>query len=754
MRRGCGDFPEAAAQYQPAKSRQRPIATRAAKANSNGVCGFHLQPVPIEFAIGVRSVSQVADGMYPAAQTSEDLMANETVGREDERPNGEHEFVRCRAFEEHLRLLRTDPEYRWRRREIGREIDAWLRRYGDVGLRTGLIRIPVVVHVVYNTPAQNISDAQIQSQIVALNEDFRRLNTDAANTPAAFAGVAADARLEFALAVRDPNCAPTTGITRTSTTVTGWTYPGEGMKSAPAGADQWDPQQYLNVWIVNYADGTLGYGTFPGMPANIQGVVVDFRAFGTTGTLTPGAHLGRTTTHEIGHWLDLFHIWGDDNGACTGTDLVADTPNQADASPFSGTTCRVFPSLSCSNGPNGDMFQNYMDYSGDQCMNLFTAGQVVRMDATLHTARSTILASPGLVTPTGVPGPDLWSKDTSDDMGVEPNPSSQPMYISDDIWVRRQNDGLLNQDHQNPEYRTAGGLPNYVYIRVRNRACSGTQSGTVRLYWAKASSGLSWPAPFDGSVTTPALMGSPIGSASVSVPGGDDQILVFPWMPPNPANYASFGADQSHFCLLSRIETSSVTPFGMTTPEGSNLYANVQNNNNIVWKNITIVDEVPGTGRLTAFTVGNFGGEPQVLRLVFSVPDERPTVLDWGRVFVEVPYVLAVRLRDPRSKGVQWLSDTTFVLTSERATVEGPELRTGDIFTLTVRFASAGDPAFGARVLMLDVQQFDGQQLVGGVRFAVRTQAAAVDWGGYGQEAPPDGGNWVAGTGQLGCLSC
>lgn len=128
-------------------------------------------------------------------------------------------------------------------------------------------------------------------------------------------------------------------------------------------------------------------------------------------------------------------------------------------------------------------------------MNLFTAGQSARMDAAPHTARSSILASPGLVPPTGVPGPDLWSKDTSDDMGAEPNPSSQPMYISDDIWVRKQNDGLLNQDHQNPEYRTAGGAPDYVYVRVRNRACSGSQSGTVRLYWAKASSGLAWPAP-------------------------------------------------------------------------------------------------------------------------------------------------------------------------------------------------------------------------------------------------------------------
>src|SRR5262245_59919399 len=113
------------------------------------------------------------------------------------------------------------------------------------------------------------------------------------------------------------------------------------------------------------------------------------------------------------------------------------------------------------------MFMNYMDYSADQCMNMFTAGQVVRMDAALHTARASILASQRPMPPPTMPGHDLWSKDTSDDVGAEPNASPQPMYLSVDIWVRRQNDGLANQDHENPEYRTPGGPPNYVYVRVR-----------------------------------------------------------------------------------------------------------------------------------------------------------------------------------------------------------------------------------------------------------------------------------------------
>ncbi len=391
-------------------------------------------------------------------------------------------------MEQHWRLVRKDPEYRWRRLQIEREIQDWIRRYGSAGLRTGLIRIPVVVHVIYNTLEQNISDTQIQSQINVLNADFRRFNADAASTPSAFVGVAADARLEFALAARDPNCKPTNGITRTSSSITGWVFTDESIKAAISGGhDPWNVNKYLNIWVVNYMDGTLGYGTFPGMPN--QGVVIHYRAFGNTGTAEAPYGLGHTATHEIGHWLNLYHIWGDDNGACSGSDNVSDTPNQANHN----FGCPEYPHVSCSNGPNGDMFMNYMDYTDDHCMNMFTAGQIARMDAALHTTRASILASDSLVPPKGVSEPDLWMKDVSDDFGSEPDSSSQVMYISDDIWVRKSNDGFMNQDHQNPEYRPPGSPSNYVYVRVRNRACSGTASGTLKLYWAKASTGLSWP---------------------------------------------------------------------------------------------------------------------------------------------------------------------------------------------------------------------------------------------------------------------
>ena len=664
-------------------------------------------------------------------------------GNEEDRGCG-----RCGTMEEHRRLVRLDPEYRWRRRHIEQDVQEWIRFYGGEGLRTGLVRIPVVVHVVWHTAAENISDAKIQSQIDVINADFRRLNADATSTPAAFAGVAADARIEFALAVRDPNCAATTGITRTQTTATGWTRSQTGMLSAAGGGhDPWDVTKYLNIWVANYTDGLLGKGTFPGMPAAQQGVRCHYRAFGTVAPVMATYNLGRTLTHEIGHYLNLLHIWGDDLGACTGSDAVDDTPNQADET----YATPAFPAISCSNGPNGDMFMNYMDYTDDSGMNMFTAGQSLRMDATLATARASLLASDGLVPPGAVAGSDLWSKDVSDDFGAEPDLSAQPMYISDDIWVRNANDGLANQDHQNPEY---GSATTFVYVRVRNRGCTGSATGTVRLYWAKASTGLSWPAPWDGSVTSPALMGGAIGSQPVSVAAGDDEILAFAWSPPNPAAYAAFGADAGHFCLLSRVETGAAPGFGMSTPETGNLYANVQNNNNIVWKNITVVDEQPN-GRLSAAIIGNFGKEAHRAWLVFSTPRDEPlSIFDWGQVWLETTPELRKLLKKSGAelKEIEQVDETTYRVLGTGASIGPLELRPRELAAFRIRFVPAPKQPIGARILALDLQQMGDHGPVGGQRFIIKTRP---DRRGITPDRPAtifDGVGWIP-VGD-GCESC
>jgi hypothetical protein len=291
-------------------------------------------------------------------------------------------------MEVHERLLRTDAAYINNR--MVSEANAMLASVRRTA-RTGVCVIPVVVHVVAKTAAQNISDAQVNSQIQVLNRDFRMTNTDIGAVPAAFQPLAADARIEFALATTDPDGNPTTGILRVSTTADDFTDDDRVKSASTGGSDAWPADRYLNIWVCQLTPW-LGYAQFPGAPAATDGVVVLHSAFGTTGTAAAPFDLGRTTTHEVGHWLNLRHIWGDVIG-CTGNDLVADTPVQS--GPNFG--CPSFPSVTCSNGPNGDLFMNYMDYTDDACMVMFTAGQVARMDACLDGDRPGICTSPPVV---------------------------------------------------------------------------------------------------------------------------------------------------------------------------------------------------------------------------------------------------------------------------------------------------------------------------------------------------------------------
>ncbi|GAB2856891.1 hypothetical protein GCM10027044_15930 [Hymenobacter ruber] len=261
------------------------------------------------------------------------------------------------------------------------------------------VTIPVVVHVLYSTASENISDAQIQSQIDVLNEDYHKLNADYTKTPSAFAGQVADVGIQFVLAKRNPSGLATTGIERKSSTITSWGTADKIKKVSTGGLDAWPMGQYLNLWVGTIGGGILGYAQFPGGAAATDGVVISPVYFGRTGTVTSPYNLGRTASHEVGHWLNLNHIWGDDSGACTGTDNVADTPNQG-AENYGKP---VFPHVSCSNGPNGDMFMNYMDYVDDNAMFMFSTGQSSRMNALFGTggARVALLSSMGGVAPSG-----------------------------------------------------------------------------------------------------------------------------------------------------------------------------------------------------------------------------------------------------------------------------------------------------------------------------------------------------------------
>lgn len=237
-----------------------------------------------------------------------------------------------------------------------------------------IITIPVVVHVIYNNSNENISAAQIQSQIDVLNEDFRRTNGDADNTwPQA-----ADTQIEFCLASVDPNGNATNGITRKYSSKSTWGTNDAMKNSSQGGVDPWNTSEYLNMWVCNIGGGILGYAQFPGGSAATDGVVMGPNYFGSSAKgsgfyLSAPFDLGRTTTHEVGHFLNLRHIWGD--GGCGVDDFVSDTPASDAANGGCPTTHQ-----SCG---STDMVQNYMDYTNDSCMNLYTQGQKDRMRAVL-----------------------------------------------------------------------------------------------------------------------------------------------------------------------------------------------------------------------------------------------------------------------------------------------------------------------------------------------------------------------------------
>ncbi len=294
----------------------------------------------------------------------------------------------CHTMENHERLLQEDAHY-FERLEKTEQFTQHAISSGKVYQNKAVITIPVVVHVVYNTSTQNISDAQIQSQLNVLNQDFRKLNSDLNLVPSTFSSLVADAEINFCLANRDPNGNATTGIVRVQTSQTSFST-NDGMKYASSGgSNAWPTNQYLNIWVCNMSGGILGYAQFPGGAAATDGVVIGYTCFGTTGTAQAPFNRGRTGTHEVGHWLNLRHIWGD---ATCGNDLVSDTPVHN----TSNYGCPSHPrSNSC--GTSAEMFMNYMDYVDDACMQMFSNGQKARMQALFVSggARASLASSPG-----------------------------------------------------------------------------------------------------------------------------------------------------------------------------------------------------------------------------------------------------------------------------------------------------------------------------------------------------------------------
>jgi hypothetical protein len=301
-------------------------------------------------------------------------------------PEGRPSHPICATMAHHEWLRETDPGLRGRRVQLKERMRQSIDSGDALRVTRELVTVQTVVHVVYRTEDENISDEQVTSQIEALNRDFRANNPNQNRIPDVWQGLIADANIEFELASQDPEGNHSDGITRTETPRDSFGIQFDPVKRTESGgAPPWPTDRYLNIWVCNLAGGLLGYAQFPGGPPETDGVAILYTAFGTTGAAREPFNLGCTATHEVGHWLNLFHIWGDTDD-CSGSDEVSDTPFAEQ--PNYGKP--QFPHVSCNNAPSGDMFMNYMDYVDDDAMFMFTPGQVLRMNAALATERATL----------------------------------------------------------------------------------------------------------------------------------------------------------------------------------------------------------------------------------------------------------------------------------------------------------------------------------------------------------------------------
>jgi hypothetical protein len=281
-----------------------------------------------------------------------------------------------------------------------------------------IITIPVVVHVVYNNTVENISEAQIISQINSLNADFAKSNKDFSNIPSVFAKLAANTNIQFELAKTDPMGKATTGVVRKKSTRLMWSDDDKIKYQANGGSTTWDAKSYLNIWVCNTVPGLSGYASFPGAERAVDGIVIRYDAFGTIGKVSAPFNLGRTLTHEVGHWMGLKHLWGDQQ---CGDDGIEDTPKQRSGN----AGAPVFPkTTACNNTAEGEMFMNFMDFSNDASMGMFTAGQkkAMRAQFEINGKRSSLLNSKALAPAwNNHMEPEILTVNTRD-LVVYPNP--------------------------------------------------------------------------------------------------------------------------------------------------------------------------------------------------------------------------------------------------------------------------------------------------------------------------------------------
>ncbi|MCC6186316.1 MAG: T9SS type A sorting domain-containing protein [Chitinophagaceae bacterium] len=298
--------------------------------------------------------------------------------------------------------IKADPSILAKQADLEAKTKAFIKSR-TLAKTTGTVyTIPVVFHIIHNGEAigtgSNVSDSQVNFQLKRMNEDFRKTNADTLMPSHAFYPLQADCEIEFCLAKRDAAGNATTGINRYNKSGASWTINQIDTFIKPSTI--WDRNKYMNIWCVNLIDpaspGVDGYATFPaGSNDTTDGLVVASFAFGWA---AGSGDKSIVASHEIGHYLNLIHIWGD--GTC-GNDFVSDTP----PAEMSNSGCPTFPhnvTGPCMPGANGEMFMNYMDYSDAACTVMFTPGQKLRMQAVLTSYRVSLTTSDGCTAPVGI----------------------------------------------------------------------------------------------------------------------------------------------------------------------------------------------------------------------------------------------------------------------------------------------------------------------------------------------------------------
>ena len=335
----------------------------------------------------------------------------------------------CHTSQKLAELIQNNPEFAVHHQETMDYIQNPANATTALNKSTSVVyTLPVVVHVLYKNSTQNISDAQILSQITILNNDFRKLNADYNSVvPAAFQSFGADMEVGFCMATRDPNGNPTTGIERKSISTSAVF---ENIYYQSAGLPVWDPTKYLNIWVGRFTDTQLlGFAYLPSIVGTSQavydGLCIGDQFFGNTGTVVSPYNKGRTATHEIGHYFGLLHPWGNDGSSCgsgSNSDGVSDTP--ATNNPY--FSCPSFPSNTnaCTTTANGSMFMNYMDYVNDACMAFFTNGQKTILQSTINGPRSSLKTS------NGCQSLSVTEQEAIQAISVYPNPVSQYFMIT------------------------------------------------------------------------------------------------------------------------------------------------------------------------------------------------------------------------------------------------------------------------------------------------------------------------------------